>query len=262
MIVKGKRLIIATFVFMLVLGNVFFMASFADIPQVYAMEDNVGSEGVFNGSITEDDKGVGDWISKQRGMTNDQLNTASRTLSPLTNMAGYFVGGCVAVIFAGVFVMTGLDLIYITIPPVRSLLYDGANQQGGMQGGMGMGGMGYGQGMMGGGMMGGGQQQGAKPRQWISDEAVQCAALMGGAQQQGGMQGGMGMGGMMGGAQQQQPMNTKSVISVYFKKRIFFMILLAICAIVLTSSALLGTGVNLAEWLLKLIDMVNGYVPE
>ena len=52
---------------------------------------------------------------------------------------------------------------------------------------------------------------------------------------------------MQGG---QDQMSKKSVIGMYFKKRIFFMILLAICAIVLTSSVLLGTGVNLALWLL------------
>ena len=117
------------------------------------------------------------------------------------------------------------------------------------------------------GMMGGGAQGGQQTRQWVSDEAVACAALLGGgAQAQGAMGGGMGMmggyGGMGGmqamGANQQQAQSTKSVIGMYFKKRLFFLILLALCIIVLTSSALMNCGVNLAQWVLKIINMLNG----
>lgn len=220
------------------------------------LEDNIGGGGSSLDAVTisPDDQDVGNWIKNQRGMTGEQLNKASVTLAPLTNMIGYAVGAIVVAVFSLVFLMTALDLLYIVFPPLRGLLYDGGGQQ--------QGGMGGGMGMMGGmGAMGG--QQAQKPRQWISDEAVQCAALMGGSQQQGGMGGGMRMMGGMGamGANQQEQ-STKSVIGTYFKKRIFFMILLAVCAIVLTSSALLGTGVNLAQWGLKLINMVNGYIPQ
>lgn len=227
-----------------------------------SLEDSVGGGGGSSldaVTISPDDQAVGNWIKNQRGMTGEQLNKASVTLGPLTNMIGYAVGAIVVAVFSLVFLMTAIDLLYIVFPPIRGLLYDGGQQQGGMMGG----GMGMGMGRMGMGGMGG--QQAQKPRQWISDEAVQCAALMGGGQQQQGgmMGGGMGMMGGMGGmgaGQQEQP--TKSVIGTYFKKRIFFMILLAVCAIVLTSSALLGTGVNLAQWGLKLINMVNGYIPQ
>lgn len=120
-----------------------------------------------------------------------------------------------------------------------------------------------------GGMPGGGYQRGygyggaggaaggsAKPTQWISDEAVACAALLGGSAQSAGN---MGPAGGPGGAQQNVP--TKSVIGMYFKKRIGFMLLLVVSAIVLTSSILLGTGVNLAQWVLKLIGLINSYIP-
>ena len=119
---------------------------------------------------------------------------------------------------------------------------------------------------MGGMAMGaGGAAQGSnKPTQWVSDEAVACAAMLGGSAQsaQGGMMPGMGMGygamGAMGAQQQQGQMKTKSVIAMYFKKRLFFLILLAVCIIVLTSSAIMNCGVNLAEWFLKIVNMLNG----
>lgn len=231
-----------------------------------AVEDFGGSE-----DISQDDQYFGDWVKQQRGMTSEQLNTASQTLSPITNIIGYAVGGVVVLLFAFISLITVLDLLYISIPPIRGLLYTGGEASGGA-GGMGMGGMGgfgsrggYGMGMGGMGMgAGGGAQGGTKPRQWVSDEAVQCAAFMGaGQQQQGGgmgMMGGMSMMGGMGGQQQQQQ-STGSVITMYLKKRVVFLVLLAISAILLTSSALLGTGANLAQAGIKLINMLNGYIP-
>lgn len=116
---------------------------------------------------------------------------------------------------------------------------------------------------MGGGMMGNPGMAESRQRgsiQWISDEAIQCVAQMatGGAQDS-------GMNPMQAGMMAQQAptaaVSRRSTISLYFRKRIFFMVLLAICVIVLTSSALLGTGVNLALWLTKIINAVNGNIP-
>ena len=215
------------------------------------------------GTISEDDQNIADWIGNQRGFTSDQLETASDTLSPITNMIGYLIGAIFVLACAGVFLITALDLLYIAVPPIRNLLYKAGTDGTGAYTGGGMAG-GYGRGMMGMGMAGAGGAAGGtnKPTQWVSDEAVQCAALMGGsaqAQNGGGMMGGGMYGGMQG--QPQQQMSTKSVIGTYFRKRIFFMILLVLCVIILTSSALLGTGVNLALWGVKLIDMLNGYIP-
>lgn len=219
--------------------------------------DSIGSSG--EGVISEDDLGMADFIRKHRSMTNEQLQVASQTVSPLTNMIGYLIGGVVVLTAFGIFLITALDLAYIGFPPIRKLLYPaGAQQaqQGGAMPGMGMG-MGMGSGMQGG--------QPASTRQLISDEAVACAALMGGGQQQqsGGMGSGYGMSGGYGqaGGQQQQQMSTKSVITTYFTKRIVFMVMFGLCIVVLLSSALLGTGANLALWFLKLINTLNGYIP-
>lgn len=233
------------------------------------LEDSVGGGSGFfgSGSVDAEDQAIGDWVGGQRGMTSDNLNNASKTLSPLTGILGNVVGGIFVLTFTGVFVITALDLLYISIPPFRNMLYKG-NAGGG--GGAMMGG-----GMMGrGGMMGGnpGMAAEARPVQWISDEAVQCAAMLGnggsaggGAMAGGMMSGGMMGGGMMGGMQQQQSganLSMKSVIGMYFKKRLFFMVLLAVCAIVLTSSVLLGTGVNLANWVIKILGAVNNNIPK
>lgn len=226
-------------------------------------ESGSSSDGTM-GSISQDDQDVADWIGNQRGFTGDQLQTASDTLSPITNMIGYIIGAIVALASIGIFLITALDLLYIAFPPIRNLLYKAGTDGTGAYTGGGMAG-GYGRGMMGMGMAGAGGAAGGtnKPTQWVSDEAVQCAALMGGSAQAangaGGMYGGGMYGGMQGQAQQQQ--STKSVIGTYFRKRIFFIILFVICTVILTSSALMGTGVNLAQWGIRIINMVNGYIP-
>ena len=61
--------------------------------------------------------------------------------------------------------------------------------------------------------------------------------------------------------QQSQQGGTKSIIMAYLKKRIFFVILFAVCTVILTSSILLGTGVNLAQWGMKLIEILNNSIP-
>ena len=285
--VFGARLALLVIAFFAVIA-VFTMVNPPAITTVYAasLEDNISGNatettappnnsdsnggnssgemlnGIQSQTVSPEDKGVSDWLKNQKSMDPKHLEKASETMNPIVNLLGYVAGGIIVLTVAGVVVITALDLMYIAIPPIRNVLYKGgAAGAGGM---MGAGGMGM-HGRF--GMMGGGAQGAQQPRQWVSDEAVACAALLGGgAQAQGAMGGGMGMmggyGGMGGmqamGANQQQAQSTKSVIGMYFKKRLFFLILLALCIIVLTSSALMNCGVNLAQWILKIINMLNG----
>lgn len=261
----------------MVVSLVFTAVSVPTIDVAYAegsLEDNVGgssessdsSDDLFSGikdqEMDPEDKGVSDWLKNQRGVTSKQLESASQTMSPITNIIGYISSAIIILIMAAVVTITALDLMYIAIPPTRNFLYKaGTDGTGGFTGGYGAGGFGR----MGGMSMGAGGAAGGsnKPTQWVSDEAVACAAMLGGSAQsaQGGMMPGMGAGyGAMGamGAQQQQPeMKTKSVIAMYFKKKLFFLILLAICIVVLTSSAVMNCGVNLAEWFIKIVNMFN-----
>ena len=64
--------------------------------------------------------------------------------------------------------------------------------------------------------------------------------------------------GMQQGGQNNQ--SRGSVIKIFLGKRIMFIIFFAICLIILTSSALLGTGVNIAMWGLKLIGALNNFM--
>lgn len=191
--------------------------------------DGMSSGSTGSSSLNADDAAVGDIIRNHRGMTAEQMATASNALSPFTNFCGTVVGGAVALIYAGVFVITAADLLYISLPPLRPLLLK--NQQG----------------------------EGSK-LQLISDEALTIVA-------NGGNGGGSSSGGdMMGGGFGAQPQSSgsgksSSKIVAYFKARFLFMIFLVITTMVLTSSVILGTGVNLAEWGLKLLQSFNDFIP-
>lgn len=231
------------------------------------LEDNVttnqGSSTTEKG-YTQDDQDFANWVKNQRGVTGEQITKAGETLSPLKSAFGYFLGGVFSIIFIAVFGITALDFIFFTVPFARSILYKSSADNDGYSGasnynsGYGGAGGGYGGGGYGGGGYGGGRGSSGghsagsapKPRQWISDEAVACATMFGiiGTQQQ------------SNGNDAPRPTGS-SVLGTYFKKRVFFMILLAFSVIILSSSLLLGSGINLALWGLKLLNIINGYIP-
>lgn len=229
-------------------------------------------DGLKNEDIGDSDD-IGDILAGHEGMSSDQLETASKWSEPITNVIGYAMGIIIILTITFVGLITALDLLYIAVPPIRNLLYKaGTDGTGAYTGGMGAGGYGmggYGHRGMGSMGVGGAAGGSVKPTQWVSDEAVACAALLGGSQQSvnmgmgsmGGM-GGMGMGGMGMGAtpNQQVPMKMKSVLWVYLKKRAVFLVLLVVAVMVLTSSAIMGTGVNLAKWVLRIFSMLNGSI--
>jgi len=278
--VFSKRRLASIFIVlmaMLAVISIFSIGNSPLITKVYAtndLEDDLAgqqssqqsqsSDGTFFDEIAKqeigkDDKDFADWIGKQGGLSNEQMETASRTMSPVVNLIGYVTGAIIVLLMTGITLITALDLLYITVPPIRGLLYKGG--QNGSQGGMpgatgGFGGLG-GFGRRYGAMGANGQPQGHQSIQWISDEAIACVALLGGSAQTGtaGMQTGA-VGGMS--MPNQQPQSTKSVIGTYFRKKLFFILLLAICLIVLTSSVVLDCGINLGQWVLKIISMFNG----
>ena len=113
------------------------------------------------------------------------------------------------------------------------------------------------------------QQEYGLRRRWVSDEAVACVA-QGNPQTQGGGMGMSPMGGMsgmgmspmggMGGMGGAQPQPTKSVITMYLKKRAFFLVIFAVAIILLTSSIFTDCGINLAQLSFKLIDKFNNMI--
>lgn len=212
-----------------------------------------------NGSSVPDygQGSVSDYLKGYTPVTQDNMNKASSLASPVVNFIGILIGILCALTTGGVGLVTALDLLYIAVPPVRPFLYEGAGQQGGMQGGMYGGGMGMQGRMYGGGvgMQGAGMQQGQKKFRWVSDEVVATVALC----QPGGQSPAMAGGGIMNGAPQQN-MNTKSTISVYLKKRIFFLVLFAVATVVLLSSVFTDCGLNIAALVMKVMARINGSI--
>lgn len=202
--------------------------------------------------VEESDKGsITKYMEGYDPISDDNMKNASMWASPLVGIIGTLTGIALLLAWIWVAFQTSLDLLYIAIPPLRTLMFDGGNN-------------GTGQGMMGaGGAMG--SSQTGKKRQWISDEAASAAASLGGSAQSqgqqmgggmGGFGGGMGMGaGMSGG--QVQAQSKKSVIFTYFKSRAVFLVLFGLATVVLLSSFFMDAGLNLGEWLMKAIEGFN-----
>lgn len=210
-------------------------------------------------------------LMKGVGVDGEASQRASTMMAPLAKSVNFLFATIMLFATLGMFLITALDLLYIAVPPVRGFLYQGGQQAqagGGMgMGGMGMGGFGGGyggghfggmSGGMSGGMGGGGQQQ--QPNfltRFISDEAVAAVSGMQGQQQQGG---GMGMGMMGGGMQQQQPPKVKSVIFDYLKKRVFFLLMFGLCAVLLSTTIFTDLGVKAGSWILtRLLGMKQNF---
>lgn len=192
---------------------------------------------------------ISDYMKGYNAVTKEDMAKADSMVSPIASLIGTAIGVINLLTVALMFLTTSLDLLYIAVPFTRNILCPGGGmQQAGGYGGMGM------RGGMGMGMAGG--QQGGTGHKWVSDEAVNALAM---AQPQGGgMAGGMGMG-MAGGMGMQgnQQAGGKSAILTYLKKRTVFLIVFAIATTILMSSLLLDCGINLAQLLYKIGEMLN-----
>lgn len=243
-----KRVMVFSVMLIFLMSPMVHQAYAIDIEDNLSPQNSASSEDFF-GSIKDQDIGdaanIGDILGSQQTMTSEHLEYANKWASPLTNFIGYACGVIVTLIVVATGLLTVLDIMYISVPFVRNLLYkSGTDGTGAYNNGIGMG-------------ASGGT---AKPTQWVSDEAVACAAMLGGSRQSAGMgmNAGMPMNMGMGMGQPQEPKPIKSVIGMYVKKRSVFLVMLAVAIVVLTSSALFGTGVNLAQWLLRVIMVFNG----
>ena len=217
-----------------------------------------------------------DVLGEYQPITQENIEKGAVIANPIVNLIGNFIGCVILIAVALIGGITALDLLYIGVPFTRRFLnpnygLDGA-ASGAMSGGGMMGGGMMNRGMMNRGMMGGGMMGGAQggmtasPRRicWVSDEAVDVINItqpQQGQQMQGnmGMPMGQAMGGMMGG---QQPMNdtpggAKSGILMYLKKRTFFIIVFSLATVLLTSSVLLDSGINIAELIIKVTAKIN-----
>lgn len=184
-------------------------------------------------------------------------------VSLLSSVTGYLA----LVVTLFFFLVTVLDLFYITVPFLRPWLAD-ANEDGqgsslgGGIGGMGMGMRGYGSG-------GNTSHKAIANRQWVSDAAVTTVKKYGGASQaqvsgamgMGAPMGGMGMGSMSTGAMQNtDDNNVTSPLGWYGRTRAKELIFMGVILVVLLSSALLGFGMDIGGFILRLVTYLGGLI--
>ena len=191
------------------------------------------------------------------GVDEKSAKEANQYMSPLADTANFVFSLILTFAFIAMFIITALDLLYIGVPPLRSLLYSGGSSSGG---GGGFGGGGFGGGGFGGG--GGGQSSGSK-KQYISDEAVAALGSSSGSSGGGGFGGGgFGGGGFGGGGGGSQESSKKSVIISYFKKRVVFLVAFGIVAVLLSSTLFTDIGVSIANWVFNRLTGINSSIPD
>lgn len=189
----------------------------------------------------------------------DPLGDFDPSQNPIANMLlnglGWLTSLFIWAVVAWFFLQTAIDLLYINAPWIRPFMAD-ANEDGQGNSMPGFGGGSVGSGGFG---VGGANQTAQKRafmnRQWASDEAISAVKLLGGSSQTamggGGMAFGAGGMGAMGAMPEQDNNTRKSVMGDYVRARVKVMILLGIAIVLLTTSALLGFGMDIGTLLLK-----------
>lgn len=209
-------------------------------------ETNSGTTGDVNTHVERQGSDVSDTLKGFKPVTKEDMAKARQSSSWLTDIIGYAISILVILTFLGIGLITALDVLYMAFPPVRSFLYTaGTDGAGGMSG----------MNMSGNSSIGG--------RQWVSDEAVQVASMLGGSAQATGHAPGMGMGMPMGmmempGAQspQKQQGGGRVAIGVYLQKRVVFLFFLGLASVLLFTSAFTDFGINVGGMVLELLSML------
>lgn len=194
-----------------------------------------------------DDAGISDMLRNQHPVTKGSMARAQNGVAPLVRMISGFISLILVLLSVWIFAQTAIDLVYLVVPFSRGALNPNMASGGAMGA---MGGMGMGM-----GMGGGAQVSGNGGKKWVSDEAEQ-ALNEGQAGSVGAANGAMGMGMSMGMAPQQN--KPKNVLGIYLKKRIGFMILFAICLIVLFCTVPLTIGTTTANTLVSWVSNFLG----
>lgn len=209
-----------------------------------------GNSGTVVGD-TNKDAGITDYLRNYKGVTQKDMERANRYAGPLASVIGTANGFVLLLSWVAVTFFSALDLFYLVVPPVRDTLNP---------------------------PMGG--------RRWVSDEAIsvlmEAGMAQGGGMAQGMPQGAGGMNPMMGGMYPgrsggrfgRNPMMTgmagnmmggmpqadirpglNILVLSYAKKRIIMVIVFFAASVILTSSVLVGAGLNIAEAIIRIFGV-------
>lgn len=235
-------------------------SNLSDIDVSGKITGNQKESGSDHTNITGEGGSITDQFKNNAPIKSEDLARAKQQSSWITNLLGLAVSTIFYIILGFVSLVTVLDLGYLYVPFIRPYLYTaGTDGTGGFTG----------QGSVGGGSILG--------KQWVSDEAVQVASMLGGSAQAtghgggggfggGGFGGGFGGGGFGGGGFGAQPQQTqekggKSVAYIYLKKRIVALIFLGVAAVLLLfTSVFTDFGFNIGGLIFRVIDIISGKI--
>lgn len=190
-------------------------------------------------SNRESAKAVGE-IFKQGSLTQESVEKSKKWVEPVAKVVNLLIATLVSLLAVGIVCVSVLDLIYIQLPFARGYMAPQqttpstsmpSNMPGAMPGNM---------------APTAPVQSSSTTRQWVSDEAI--AALQESQPQQT-----VGMGPQL--QQQQGKPGGKNALIAYAKKRSFALIMLGICIVVFTCTALTDLGLLIG---VKLIGVLSG----
>ena len=203
-------------------------------------------------SSNRDQNNISDQLKGYKSISPEDMQNARANSQWLTSIIGVAISFLIIAVFAFTGFITACDLLYMYVPFVRKFLYSpGTDGTGAMTG------------------MGGTGSTSLLNFQWVSDEAVAVASMLGGSAQatghmSGGMPGVMGGGGFGGpafgmGAQnpQVQQNGGKSPIRVYIGKRLVALTLLGVASVLLFTSAFTDFGINVGGLLLQILSIIQ-----
>lgn len=185
------------------------------------------------------DDALKDYLKGYSPITEENMQNAAITLSPVVTAIGNLIGIIVVMTVSLIFLVTAIDLLYISVPSTRSVLNPSESVN-------------FSQGMTG-GFVNGQLPQTPKEyglrRKWVSDEASYVVRKFSAQASSPSITPVMGM------QPAQQPM--KIVIFEYFKMRAIFLVIFAITTVMLLSSVFTDCGLNIAALLVKLVAKLN-----
>lgn len=169
----------------------------------------------------------------QGGIDDESSAEAQRIASPWTKVIRVIISVILLLLTAALFLITVLDLVYIGVPFVRKWLGGGEDSSSSGGGGFNNDGFNYNntssQGKSGIGRI-------------VSDEAIAAVQAASGSNSGGG-----------GFNSTSQPTSKKSTIISYLKKRVVFLVVFGICAVLLFGTTFTDLGLKLGEWIANFV---------
>lgn len=168
----------------------------------------------------------------QGGIDDESSAEAQRIASPWTKVIRVIISVILLLLTAALFLITVLDLVYIGVPFVRKWLGGGEDSSSSSGGGFNNDGFNYNTSSQGKSGIG----------RIVSDEAIAAVQAASGSNGGGG-----------GFNSTSQPTSKKSTIISYLKKRVVFLVVFGICAVLLFGTTFTDLGLKLGEWIANFV---------